>query len=64
MPDYSDAMMDLMLIENKIGSPLTDEQRNFAVDFTRDIITFANPGTAPTLSGNILYACIMKAVFR
>lgn len=42
------AMLKLREIEYFIGSPLTDEQRNFAYNFNRDIITFANPGTGKT----------------
>lgn len=56
--DYKEALFELRLIENKLGKPLTDEQRDFAVDFTRDIITFANPGTGKT---HTLTAGIMMA---
>lgn len=56
--DYKEAYFELKIIEGRMGHPLTDEQREFAVDFTRDIITFANPGTGKThtLTAGILMA--------
>lgn len=58
MPDYKEALFELKLIENKIGRPLTEEQRAMAIDFTRDLIVFANPGTGKThtLTAGILLA--------
>ena len=56
--DKNGAMFELQQIEYKLGSPLTDEQREFAYNFNRDIITFANPGTGKThtLTAGILVA--------
>ena len=53
-----EALFELKLIEHKIGSPLTDEQREFASNFTKDTITFANPGTGKThtLTAGIILA--------
>lgn len=48
MDNLNEALFELKLIENKIGKPLTDEQREFAVDFTKNTLTFANPGTGKT----------------
>ena len=57
-PKYNDALFKLQIIEAGLGQPLTDEQKMFALDFTRDIITFANPGTGKThtLTAGILMA--------
>ena len=38
----------LDVIASYIGSPLTDEQKEFASDFTRDTISFSDPGTGKT----------------
>ena len=54
----NEALFELKLIEHKIGKPLTDEQRDFASDFTKNTITFANPGTGKThtLTAGIILA--------
>lgn len=44
----NEELFDLKLIEHSIGKPLTDEQRAFASNFNRDIISFSNPGTGKT----------------
>lgn len=38
----------LDIIAAYIGSPLTDEQKEFASDFTKDTISFSDPGTGKT----------------
>ena len=40
--------MQLDVISAYIGSPLTDEQKEFASNFTRDTISFSDPGTGKT----------------
>lgn len=40
--------MQLDIIASYIGSPLTDEQKEFASDFTKDTISFSDPGTGKT----------------
>lgn len=44
----NEELFDLKLIEHAIGKPLTDEQRAFASNFNRDIISFSDPGTGKT----------------
>ena len=58
MTNRAEALIELGLIEAKMLHPLSEEQREFAHDFTRDIITFANPGTGKThtLTAGILLA--------
>lgn len=38
----------LDIIASYMGHPLTDEQKEFASDFTRDTISFSDPGTGKT----------------
>ena len=38
----------LEILSAYIGSPLTDEQKEFASNFTRDTISFSDPGTGKT----------------
>lgn len=40
--------MKLDILSAYMGSPLTDEQKEFASDFTRDTISFSDPGTGKT----------------
>ena len=40
--------MRLDIISAYMGNPLTDEQKEFASDFTRDTISFSDPGTGKT----------------
>ena len=49
---------DIAIIENYVGKPYTDEQREFIRDFRRNIISFSNPGTGKThtLVGGIIMA--------
>lgn len=58
MDNRDEALFQLKMIEHKIGSPLTDEQRELAIDFTTDTIAFANPGTGKThtLTAGIILA--------
>lgn len=44
----NEELFQLKLIERHIGKPLTNEQRAFASNFSRDIISFSNPGTGKT----------------
>ncbi len=44
----NEELFELKLIEHSIGKPLTDEQRAFASNFNRDIISFSDPGTGKT----------------
>lgn len=44
----NEELFQLKLIERHIGKPLTDEQRAFASNFDRDIISFSDPGTGKT----------------
>lgn len=40
--------MQLDIISAYIGSPLTEEQKEFAADFTKDTMSFSDPGTGKT----------------
>lgn len=40
--------MKLDILSAYMGSPLTEEQKEFASDFTRDTISFSDPGTGKT----------------
>lgn len=40
--------MKLDILSAYMGSPLTDEQKEFASDFTKDTISFSDPGTGKT----------------
>lgn len=64
MENREEALFQLKIIENKIGSPLTDEQRELAIDFTTDTIAFANPGTGKThtLTAGIILSQIYHKV--
>ncbi|MCM1441275.1 MAG: ATP-dependent helicase [Roseburia sp.] len=44
----NEELFQLKLIERYMGKPLTDEQRAFASNFNRDIISFSDPGTGKT----------------
>lgn len=64
MFDRDKALFELKTIEYKIGKPLTDEQRELALDFTTDTIAFANPGTGKThtLTAGIILAQIFHKI--
>jgi DNA helicase-2/ATP-dependent DNA helicase PcrA len=44
----NEEIVKLDILSAYIGSPLTDEQKEFAADFTRDTISFSDPGTGKT----------------
>mgnify|MGYP002851785902 CR=1 FL=1 len=58
----SEQSIKLDTIAAYMGSPLTEEQKEFASDFTRDIISFSNPGTGKTHT--LTAGLIMSQVFH
>ena len=44
----NEVSMKLDILSAYMGSPLTDEQKEFASDFTKDTISFSDPGTGKT----------------
>lgn len=53
-----EAKLALGVIEHAMGSPLTDEQKDLAIAFNRNVLAFANPGTGKThtLTAGLLMA--------
>ncbi len=52
----------LDILSAYMGSPLTDEQKEFASDFTRDVISFSDPGTGKTHT--LIAGLIMAQTFH
>lgn len=58
----NEQLYKLDILSAYMGSPLTDEQKEFASDFTRDVISFSDPGTGKTHT--LIAGLIMAQTFH